>query len=90
MAGKITGSSKLAKKPTKEKEPLNLIKAKKSSTLKPFRMYDSDLRRLQKIVEKMNEESQRHISETAAIRALLVLGAKTSGTKLIKSLRETI
>jgi len=46
--------------------------------------------RLKKITETMNKESHRHISETAAIRALIVLGASATGERLLKALRETI
>ncbi len=93
MAGKIKGSSKLAKSAKKEnnnKEHLNLIKPRKSTALKAFRLYENDLQCLHKVAEKMNEASHRHVSETAVIRALLVLGTKTSPEKLIKALRETI
>ncbi len=93
MAGKkIKGTSKLASpsKNKKSKDQLNLTKPRKSSTLKAFRLYENDLQCLQEITGKMNEASHRHISETAVIRALLVLGTKTSAEKLIKSLRETI
>ncbi len=93
MAGKIRGKSKLTREPKKKREDeeqLNLIGTKKSSTLKAFRFYENDLQRLQEVAQKMNKVSHRHISETAVIRALLVLGAKSSDAKLIKALRDSI
>jgi len=53
-------------------------------------LYPDDIVRLKKVVENMNKESHRNISETAAMRALIVLGSKTSGERLIRALRETI
>lgn len=89
---KITGKSKLAEANKKEKteEALDLTQPRKQPTLKAYRLYDDDIARLKKITATMNKSSHRHISETAAIRALLVVGANTSGAKLMKALRETI
>lgn len=89
---KITGKSKLAKavEPTENNEKLDLVKASKKATLKAYRLYPDDISRLKKVTAAMNQASHRNISETAAIRALIVLGSKTSGEKLIKALRETI
>ncbi len=89
---KITGKSKLANaaESTENNEKLDLIKASKKATLKAYRLYPDDIARLKKITAVMNQESHRHISETAAIRALIVLGSKASGEKLIRALRETI
>ncbi len=89
---KITGKSKLANaaESTENNEKLDLIKASKKGTLKAYRLYPDDIARLKKITAVMNQESHRHISETAAIRALIVLGSKASGEKLIRALRETI
>ena len=89
---KITGKSKLANRTgtTAEGEKLDLVKTKKTATLKAYRLYPDDIVRLKQVVKIMNQESHRNISETAAIRALIVLGSKTSGEKLIRALRETI
>lgn len=89
---KITGKSKLAKtnEPIENNEKLDLVKASKKATLKAYRLYPDDISRLKKVTAAMNQASHRNISETAAIRALIVLGSKTSGEKLIKALRETI
>jgi hypothetical protein len=58
--------------------------------LKAYRLYDNDIARLKKITATMNRASHRHISETAAIRALLVLGSNASGERLLNALRKTI
>jgi len=95
---KITGKSKLVKaaeskkKPAtqKEKEHLDLVAPSKKPTLKSYRLYDNDITRLKEITARMNKESHRKISETAAIRTLIAAGAHMSGEKLLKALRETI
>lgn len=100
-AKKITGKSKLATAATKEnpentqdaaqeKESLDLITPSKKPTLKAYRLYDDDIARLKKITATMNKESHRKISETAAIRALIVLGEKATGERMLKALRETL
>ena len=92
-AKKITGKSKLAKTvEAKEdtKEHLDLVTPNKKAKLKAYRLYDDDIARLKKITATMNKASHRHISETAAIRALLVLGSNASGERLLNALRKTI
>ncbi len=94
MAGKkITGRSKLAKTVNSEdtpKESLDLVTPSKKPTLKAYRLYEDDIVRLKEITATMNKESHRHISETAAIRALLVLGSSVTGERLINALRKTL
>ena len=85
---KITGKSKLAE--TAAQDKLDLTKAKKEPTLKSYRLYPDDIARLKEVTKAMNEATHKNISETAAIRALIVLGTKVSGEKLIKALRETL
>ncbi|MBB5348387.1 hypothetical protein JWG42_01115 [Desulfoprunum benzoelyticum] len=90
---KITGQSKLAQtaeSKTDTNERLDLVTPRKKPSLKAYRLYDDDIARLKEITATMNKESHRHISETAAIRALIVLGTGTTGEKLLKALRETI
>lgn len=90
---KITGQSKLAQTAesnTDSKERLDLVTPNKKSSLKAYRLYPDDIARLKEITATMNKESHRHISETAAIRALIVLGASATGERLLKALRETI
>ena len=98
---KIRGKSKLATAAAKEcpknsenevqeKETLDLITPSKKPTLKAYRLYDDDISRLKKITATMNKESHRKISETAAIRALIVLGEKATGERMLKALRETL
>jgi len=89
---KITGKSKLAQavEDTSGKEKLDLTKTTKKPALKTYRLYPDDIARLKKVTEKMNQATHKNISETAAIRALIVLGTHVSGEKLIKALRETL
>lgn len=93
----ITGTSKLAAvvdevttKPKEKEKSLALVRVKKSTKLKTYRLYEDDLARLHEVTEAMNLESHRLISETNAIRALIALGASTSGEKLLKALKETV
>lgn len=90
---KITGQSKLAQ--TKEskadsKERLDLVPLRKKASLKAYRLYNDDIARLKEITAMMNKESHRHISQTATIRALIMLGTSATGERLLKALRETI
>jgi len=90
---KITGRSKLAQTteaPADSKERLDLVAPRKKPSLKAYRLYDDDITRLKEITATMNKESHRHISETATIRALIMLGTGTTGERLLKALRETI
>lgn len=89
---KITGKSKLTNttESTANNKKLDLVTIKKTAILKAYRLYPDDVSRLKEIVGVMNRESHRNISETAAIRALIVLGSKLSAEKLINALRETI
>ncbi len=92
-AKKITGKSKLAKTveaKDQAKEQLDLVTPSKKATLKAYRLYNDDIARLKKITATMNRASHRHISETAAIRALLVLGSNATGERLLNALRKTI
>ncbi|HIE29394.1 TPA: hypothetical protein EYP66_19155 [Candidatus Poribacteria bacterium] len=92
-AKKITGKSKLAKAVETNddtREHLDLVTPNKKAKLKAYRLYDDDISRLKKITATMNRESHRHISETAAIRALLVLGSNATGERLLNALRKTI
>ncbi|MCP3892340.1 MAG: hypothetical protein GY702_26220, partial [Desulfobulbaceae bacterium] len=90
---KITGRSKLASTVNSEdtpKESLDLVTPSKKPTLKAYRLYEDDIARLKEITATMNKESHRHVSETAAIRALLVLGTSVTGERLINALRKTL
>ena len=93
-AKKIRGQSKLAQaaesKSGTRKEPFDMVKLSKKPTLKAYRLYNDDIARLKKITKTMNQESHRHISETAAIRALIMLGTSATGVRLLKALRETL
>ena len=90
---KITGQSKLAQTTESKadsKERLDLVTPSKKPSLKAYRLYNDDIARLKEITAKMNKESHRHISETATIRALIMLGSSATGERLLKALRETI
>ena len=87
---KITGKSKLATTAETDlvRESLDLVRHRKKTTMKAYRFHDNDLVRLKKITQELNKRSNRHISETQAVRALIALGVKTKPDRLFKILRE--
>ena len=92
MAGKkkITGKSKLARASAgmEEGATLDLVRRRRRTTMKAYRFQDADLVRLKKITAELNKRSNRHISETQTVRALIALGARTKPERLFKILRE--
>lgn len=86
----LTGQSKLAEiavspnpHPTEAKTPKG-VKPK----LKNFRLAPADILRLHQLTDNLNSESERPISETAVIKALILLGEKTAASKLLKLVKE--
>ena len=78
-------------KPTKP-ERLGLV-SKKPATRKPrsYRLRATDLERLSKIVEAVNELSAgRRITETDVLRGLLVIGENYKPKQLIDAIREAM
>lgn len=91
---KITGHSNLTapvEQASVEKDtPLKLTTPKqKKPKLKNFLLTDLDLERLISLVNEANQASPyKKISETAIIRALLLLGGKLDIEKIVKAARE--
>ena len=92
----LTGTTKLAQAnpiawvPERESQRLRLVRRKPKTTLKNFRLSDSDIQRLHQITEAVNSESEKFLSETAVIKGLLTLGEKTSPAKLLKVMKEVL
>lgn len=92
----LTGTTKLAQAnpiasvPERESQRLRLVRRKPKTTLKNFRLSDSDIQRLHQITEAVNSESEKFLSETAVIKGLLALGEKTSPAKLLKVMKEIL
>ena len=89
----ITGKTKLSPDSTTDlsaAEPLKLL-AKKSRLLpRSYRLKESDLERLRKIVEGINEISSSNFSETNIIRALIAIGVKLKSARIINAYREIL
>ena len=92
----LTGTTKLAQVnpiasvPELESQGLRLVRRKPKTTLKNFRLSNSDIQRLHQITEAVNRESEKFLSETAVIKGLLALGEKTSPAKLLKVMKEVL
>lgn len=87
----ITGKTKLSPDNTTDlsaSEPLKLLTKKSRSLPRSYRLKASDLERLKKIVEGVNEISSSNISETNVIRALISIGINIRPARLIKAYRD--
>lgn len=86
----ITGKTKLSKLQHKEKEPLELVTSRKERTLpKSYRLKESDLQSLRKIVQNINKMSpSRVISETEVVRALIEIGTRLKPEKILNAYRD--
>jgi hypothetical protein len=76
----------------KKTERLGLV-SKKPAARKPrsYRLRPTDLERLSKLVEAVNELSTgRRISETDVLRGLIIVGEKLKLKQLIEAIREAI
>lgn len=89
----ITGKTKLSPESTPGlsiSEPLKLLTKKSRSLPRSYRLKASDLEKLKKIVEGVNEISSSGISETNIIRALISIGIKIKPARLIKAYRDIL
>jgi hypothetical protein len=90
----LSGTTKLSEAaqrkltPLKDSEALPLIRQRQKPRLKNFRLSPTDILRLQRLTNAVNEESERPISETAVIKGLIALGERTDPAKLLKFIRE--
>jgi hypothetical protein len=92
----LTGTTKLAQAtpltvaPELASEGPRLVRRKPKTTLKNFRLSDSDIQRLHKITAAINGESEKFFSETAIIKGLLALGEKTNPARLLRVMKEVL
>ena len=89
----ITGKTKLSPESTpglSTPEPLKLLSKKSRALPRSYRLKASDLEKLKKIVEGVNEISSSNISETNIIRALISIGVKINPARLIKAYRDIL
>lgn len=57
---------------------------------KSFRLGPVHLERLRRLTERLSEEAGRPLSETEALKGLLLLGEKTDAKKLLVSVKDTV
>ena len=87
---KLTQANPIVSVPERESQGLRLVRRKPKTTLKNFRLSDSDIQRLHQITEAVNNESEKFLSETAVIKGLLALGEKTNPAKLLRVMKEVL
>lgn len=87
---KLTQANPIVSVPERESRGLRLVRRKPKTTLKNFRLSDSDIQRLHHITEAVNNESEKFLSETAVIKGLLALGEKTNPAKLLRVMKAVL
>lgn len=91
----ITAESKLLTRQTEQSEaveklPLTSPKKPKSK-LKNYRLKETDLERLQKIIDGINElrPMDNPVTELAVIKALLLMGSRSKPVQMLKYVQES-
>jgi hypothetical protein len=94
MARKLlsdAAASKLARQQEEGREPPRVLPRRKAEKLpKSFRLGAVDNERLRRLSERLGEAADRPISETEAIKGLLLLGEKTDAKKLLAYVKDAI
>ena len=94
MARKLlndAADSKLARQQEAgQKTPRVLPRRKVEKLPKSFRLGAVDIERLRRLSERLGEEASRPISETEAIKGLLLLGEKTDAKKLLALVKDAV
>jgi hypothetical protein len=94
MARKLlsdAAASKLARQQEEGVEALRVLPRRKAEKLpKSFRLGTVDIERLQRLCGRLSEAARRPISETEAIKGLLLLGEKTDSKKLLALVKDAV
>ena len=94
MARKLlsdAAASKLARQQEEGVEsPMVLPRRKAEKLPKSFRLGTVDNERLRRLCERLGEEAGRPISETEAVKGLLLLGEKTDSKKLLAFIKDAV
>jgi hypothetical protein len=94
MAKKLltdAAASKLARQQEEGVEAPRVFPRRKAEKLpKSFRLGAGDIERLQRLSVRLAEEAGRPISETEAIKGLLLLGEKTDTRKLLVLVKNAV
>ena len=84
-------ASKLAKRQEgKGDAPTLLTPRKIANRPRSFRLAPVHLERLRRLTERLSEEAGRPISETDAIKGLLLLGEKIEAKRLLTSVKNAV
>lgn len=92
----ITGESKLLTRNSNLSEPnekLPLTSPKKPEPkMKNYRLKETDLERLNSIIEKVNQlrPIDEPVTEIAVIKALLLMGSRTKSEQMLKTIKEVM
>jgi hypothetical protein len=94
MARKLlsdAAASKLARQQKEGVETPRVMPRRKAEKLpKSFRLGAVDNERLRRLSERLGEAAERPISETEAIKGLLLLGEKTDAKKLLALVKDAV
>jgi hypothetical protein len=94
MARKLlsdAAASKLARQQKEGVETPRVMPRRKAGKLpKSFRLGAVDNERLRRLSERLGEAAERPISETEAIKGLLLLGEKTDAKKLLALVKDAV
>jgi hypothetical protein len=94
MARKLlseAADSKLARQQEEGVETPRVLPRRKVEKLpKSFRLGAADIERLRRLSERLGETAGRPISETEAIKGLLLLGEKTDARKLLALVKDAV
>jgi hypothetical protein len=94
MARKLlsdAAASKLARQQEEGVEVPKVLPRRKAEKLpKSFRLSTVDNERLRRLSERLGEAADRPISETEAIKGLLLLGEKTDTKKLLAYVKDAV
>ena len=84
-------ASKLAKRQEgKGDAPMLLTPRKIANRPRSFRLAPVHLERLRRLAERLSEEAGRPISETDALKGLLLLGEKIEARRLLTSVKDAV
>jgi hypothetical protein len=93
MARKLleAADSKLARQQEEGVEAPRVLPRRKAEKLpKSFRLGAVEIDRLHRLSERLGKEAGRPISETEAIKGLLLLGEKTDSKKLLGFVKDAV
>lgn len=83
-------ASKLVLQEEGRDSPRVLLPRKRQRLPKSFRLGAVDIERLRRLCERLGQEAGRPISETEAIKGVLLLGEKTDPKKVLAAIKDAV